>query len=239
MSVYFVTGIDTGIGKSIATGLAARFLMRQGVRVVTQKMVQTGTSHGLSEDILIHRRLMGIAPLPEDRNGTTCPYVFPFPASPHLAAEKENGAIDLSVITACTEQLSETFEVVLLEGAGGLHVPITRNVLTADYLQERKYPLLLVTSGRLGSINHTLLTLEAARHRRIPLAGIVFNHHPPCDTLIRDDSLRFFRDQLKQYGRDGAMVEIPVIDMKNVPDVDFSLFILDVSGQAASEFVGA
>ncbi|MCL2117507.1 MAG: dethiobiotin synthase [Planctomycetaceae bacterium] len=230
MRVYFITGIDTGVGKSFAAGLAARWLMRQGVRVVTQKMVQTGTSHGLSEDILVHRRLMGVEPLPEDVNGTTCPYIFPYPASPHLAAElaaTEKGVIDPSVITQCTRRLLESFDVVLMEGAGGLHVPITRDFLTADYLQEQKYPLLVVTSGRLGSINHTLLTLEAAAQRQIPLAGLVFNHHPPSDAVIRNDTLQLFREQLKKYGRPGALVEMPLIDPENIPDVDFSpLFLL-------------
>ncbi len=222
MRVYFITGIDTDIGKSFATGLAARFLMRQGVHVITQKMVQTGTSQKISDDILLHRRLMGVEPFAEDVNGTTCPYVFKFPASPHLAAEMENCVIDPAVITTCTRQLLETFDVVLLEGAGGLHVPIRRNFLTGDYLQEPQYPLIVVTSGILGSVNHTLLTLEAATHRNIPIAGIVFNHHPLSDTIIRDDSLQIFREQLQKRGRDGALIEMPIIDFDNIPDIDFS-----------------
>ncbi|MCL2622924.1 MAG: dethiobiotin synthase [Planctomycetaceae bacterium] len=222
MRIFFITGIDTDIGKSYATGLAARYLLKQGVRVVTQKMVQTGTSQSLADDLWTHRRLMGIEPLPEDVDGTTCPYRFPFPASPHLAAELENRVVDPLLITSCTERLLEAFDVVLLEGAGGIHVPITRDVLTSDYLEARKYPLIVVTSGRLGSINHTLLTLEAAVRRRIPIAGIVFNHHPPADARIGKDSLRFFREQLKRCGRGDALVELPEIRLENAPDIDFS-----------------
>jgi dethiobiotin synthetase len=222
MSVYFITGIDTDIGKTYAVGLATRFLRQRGTNVVTQKMVQTGTAKTVADDILLHRQLMGIEPLPEDTSGMTCSYLFRLPASPHLSAALENRHIDPNVITAATSRLLETFPVVLLEGAGGFHVPLRRDYLIADYVQEHKYPMILVTSGRLGSINHTLLTLESAVNRNIPLAGIVFNHYPPSDAVIRDDALRIFRDKLAELGRPGALVEIPEIDLRQIPDIDFS-----------------
>ena len=215
MTVYFITGIDTDIGKTYATGLVARFLRQRGVSVITQKITQTGTAGTIADDILLHRRLMGIEPLPEDLDGTTCPYLFRFPASPHLAAELENAQIDPKYITDCTARLLEKFDIVLLEGAGGINVPIHRNYLIADYVQEHRYPTIVVTSGRLGSINHTLLTLEAMASRNIPVVGLVFNHYPPPDIVIRDDTLDIFR-------RRNALVEMPEIDLENVPDVDFS-----------------
>jgi dethiobiotin synthetase len=226
MSVYFITGIDTDVGKSYATGLAARFLLRRKISVVTQKIVQTGTSETIADDILLHRRLMGIEPLPVDHEETTCPYRFRFPASPSLAAKLENQSVDPSVITGATARLLETFDTVLLEGAGGINVPIRQDYLIADYLQECRYPLIVVTTGKLGSINHTLLTLEAAAHRHIPLAGIVFNHYPPSDAAIRDDAIWIFRDRLVGYGRPNAWVEIPVFDLRQIPDVDFSPIFL-------------
>jgi dethiobiotin synthetase len=160
---------------------------------------------------------MEIPPLPQDLDGTTGPLLFRFPASPHLAAERENVCIDPTIITDATDRLRKTFDVVLLEGVGGINVPLRRDYLVADYLQERKCSLIIVTSGRLGSINHTLLTLEAATHRQIPLAGIVFNHYPPSDAAIRDDALEIFRHRIA-----GALVEMPEIDLDNIPDVDFS-----------------
>ena len=84
--VYCVTGIDTDIGKTIATGLLARSFRNHGIKAITQKIVQTGCV-GLSEDIIRHRQLMEIEPVPADHRGLTCPYVFPVPCSPHLAAE--------------------------------------------------------------------------------------------------------------------------------------------------------
>lgn len=183
--VYFVTGIDTDAGKSIVTGVLARDWAGRGRRVVTQKFIQTGCP-GLSEDIETHRRIMGTGLLPEDLDGTTCPIVFTYPASPHLAAAIDSRRIDLSLIGKCTEKLLEKYDVVLLEGAGGLFVPLEGLYNTIDYVAERRLPVILVTSPRLGSINHTLLSLEACRNRNIEVAKVVYNLYPPTDAPITD-----------------------------------------------------
>jgi len=221
MAVFCVTGIDTDIGKSYATGLIARYLMSRKINVITQKLVQTGQEGGISQDILTHRRLMGIEPTEWDLMGTTCRQMFKYPASPHLAAAMEAREIDCAVITEATEDLQRAFQTVLLEGAGGLHVPLTLDYLTADYLAAMRYPLIVVSSGKLGSINHTLLTLEAAAARNIPLAGIVYNRYIPEEEPIRRDSLEVLKHYLTKYGRPGALAEMPEVGMDG-GDIDFS-----------------
>ena len=100
MSVIFITGIDTGAGKSIATGLIARYLYKNNKSVITQKIVQTGCEK-ISEDIALHRKIMGIDLNEDDKKGLTCPYTFKYPASPHLAAQMEQKEIDLDVVVTC------------------------------------------------------------------------------------------------------------------------------------------
>ena len=95
--ILFVGGIDTDIGKTVATGWLAAKLMRQGFSVITQKIVQTGCT-GISDDILVHRRLQNLPLLPEDTDGITCPYLFGYPCSPHLAARMAGARIDPAVI---------------------------------------------------------------------------------------------------------------------------------------------
>ena len=102
--VIFITGIDTNIGKTFATGLLARALARKGERVITQKMVQTGCEQ-VSEDIEMHRKLQGIPFTEEDREGLTCPYIFSYPCSPHMAAERDGRELDMAVVTAATYRL--------------------------------------------------------------------------------------------------------------------------------------
>ncbi|MGI9340361.1 MAG: dethiobiotin synthase, partial [Psychrobacter sp.] len=182
MSVLFVSGIDTDIGKTYATGLLAKSLMQQGVNVITQKLVQTGISKqadgelGIADDILSHRQLMQMPLQPCDLDFTTCPYRYEKPASPHLSAALANQPLNINVITDATKALQADYEMVLLEGAGGLLVPINEQLLTLDYIAEQGYPIVLVTSGRLGSINHTLLSLEAIKSRGLMIHSVIYNH---------------------------------------------------------------
>ena len=182
MSVLFVSGIDTDIGKTYATGLLAKSLMQQGVNVITQKLVQTGISKqpdgelGIADDILSHRQLMQMPLQPCDLDFTTCPYRYEKPASPHLATKLSGEILDPDMITNATKRLQAQYDAVLLEGAGGLLVPINEQLLTLDYIAERSYPIVLVTSGRLGSINHTLLSLEAIKSRGLMIHSVIYNH---------------------------------------------------------------
>lgn len=194
--LFFVTGIDTDAGKSIVTGVLAREWTAKGEKVITQKFIQTGMPAGaLSEDIVTHRRIMGIDLLPEDLNGMTCPIIFTYPASPHLSAKLDGREIDLSLVARSGARLLEHYDTVLLEGAGGLMVPIEGFYTTADYIRDKRLPVILVTSPRLGSINHTLLSLEVCRARGIEVAMVVYNLYPPTSEPITSDT----RDYLKTY----------------------------------------
>ncbi len=206
-----ICGIDTGIGKSIVTGQLARYLLERGKVVITQKLVQTGCS-GQPEDILLHRRLMGADWHPLDEQKLTCPYCFPFPASPHLAAKLAGTEIDPAELDRTTEILAGQVDQLIIEGAGGLLVPLTSTLLLLDYLSARSYPVILVTSPRLGSINHTLLCLEAIKHRNMQLSGLVYNLHGSHPKEIVTDSLKMFKQSLSRYGFPQNIVILP--DMK-------------------------
>jgi len=221
MGVTFITGIDTGIGKTYAAGLAARFLRKRGESVITQKVVQTGCSDK-SEDIAIHRAIMGMEYTDDDEKGLTCPYLFAFPASPHLAAELEHANIDLDVITRATEELTRKYGRVLLEGAGGLSVPLNDNSTLLDYLTMRNYPIVIVSSSRLGSISHTLMALELLKYRDLSVRGIIYNRYPDEKIEIAEDSKKIFVKYLAKFGYPSAVVDMPVFDLHAIPDIDFS-----------------
>ena len=212
--VFFVSGIDTNVGKTFATGILARSLAAKGHKVITQKMVQTGCQE-VSEDIEMHRRLMGIDFMEEDRMGLTCPYVFTYPCSPHMAAERDGRQINLDVITHATQALQERYEYVLLEGAGGLMVPNDLHSLAIDYIRDQHYPLILVTSGKLGSINHTLLSLLACREYGIKVDSVVYNQYPHTDQLIEENTLEYLRYYLKREWPDTRLIVLPEEPVKN------------------------
>ncbi|MDR2414304.1 MAG: dethiobiotin synthase [Odoribacteraceae bacterium] len=230
MSVYFVSGIDTGTGKTIVTGLLARALARRGTRVITQKFIQTGCE-GISEDILKHREIMGVELLEEDKQGTTCPYLLTYPASPHLAAEMDGVSIDARKIEEATRRLEQTHHTVLLEGAGGLYTPVSRHYFTIDYIRERGYPLILVTSPRLGSINHTLLSLEACRRQGIRVACLVYNRYPDDGSPIVADSITFFKEYLAARLPSCGWIEIPFAGSGHYPDIPAEGILERFTGQ--------
>ncbi len=209
--VYFISGIDTEIGKTYATGYLAKQLMQQGIGVITQKLVQTG-NQGFSEDILKHREIMQTGLLPEDEQGLTAPQIFSYPASPHLASRLDGRSLDLDKIQQSTQQLLAKYPVVLLEGAGGLMVPLTEQLLTIDYIRQQQYPVILVSSGRLGSINHTLLSLLALEHYQLSLYAVVFNTiHDAKDTTIASDTKQYLQQQLRQKFPQAKWIELAIL----------------------------
>ena len=210
-NVLFISGIDTNVGKTVATGMIAKALAKAGKKVITQKMIQTGCEH-VSEDIEAHRQIQGLPFTDEDTQGLTCPYIFTYPCSPHMAAAKDGRRIDLDTITQATRRLRETYEYVLLEGAGGLMVPNDMESLTIDYVKEQAYPLILVTSGKLGSINHTLLCFEALLQRGMELYKVIYNMYPSTDKIIEDDTLQIIKLYMNKYFPSATLVEMPKID---------------------------
>ena len=213
--VYFVSGIDTDIGKTVATGMLAKQLLQQGKSVITQKPVQTGCQN-IADDIAVHRNIMGIPMQEADKQKLTMPEIFSYPASPHLAARLDGRTLDLDKIRTATQQLAAQYEIVLVEGAGGLMVPLTEDLLTIDYVQQQAYPVILVTSGRLGSINHTLLSFSALKQYGIQLHSLIFNHiHDSKDETVAGDTLEYLKGRLKDEFPEAQWQELAKTEVVN------------------------
>ena len=209
--VFFVSGIDTGIGKTYCTGYLAKMWNAEGVRTITQKLVQTGNVD-ISEDIEKHREIMNMGWFAEDETKLTMPEIFSYPASPHLATQIDGREIDFAKIEDATQQLASKYDRVLLEGAGGLMVPLTKEMLSIDYIQQQHLPVILVSSGRLGSINHTLLSLEALKARGIELYALAYNlAHESQDALISKDTAEYLKVYLAQHFPQAKWLDIPVM----------------------------
>lgn len=215
MNILFITGIDTDIGKTFTTGLLAKAFQDADCRVITQKIVQTGCQ-GVAEDVMKHREIMRLPLQSVDEDNTTCPYVFSKPASPHFASQLEDCAIDPEEITQATLKLAQQYDWVLLEGAGGLMVPINDDLLTIDYIARQRYPVVLVTSGRLGSINHTLLSIEALKQRCVYLQAVVYNHWQKDDDYKDNDvdtsTQSFLQQYLQQHYPHTQWIDLPKVD---------------------------
>jgi len=217
MKRFFITGIDTGIGKTMVTGLIAKYLLSTKKSVVTIKPVQTGAS--LPEDIIMHRKIMNINSLPEDLQNITCPYIFKFPGSPHLSSGLEAVEIDYQKISRQIKEVSGRYEFTLIEGAGGLVVPLTKNYTMDLMVASLDCELIVVNSSRLGSINHTLLTIAYAQNKNIPISGIVYNYIPNCDQQIYLSTLDYLNDY---YQNKIPIICVPEVKNDDFPLIDFS-----------------
>ncbi len=176
MKAVFVTGTDTGVGKTVVAGLLGRHLLEKGYRVVTQKWVETGSVQ-FSRDIGAHLKFMNRRRA--DYSGhfaSMMPYVFKFASSPHLASRLEKRSIKTGRIKKSFLELSRHFDVIIVEGSGGLLVPLGGKKLLIDLVRQMKLPVLLVAGNRLGAINSTLLSMEALAARKMKVAGIIFNN---------------------------------------------------------------
>lgn len=207
----FITGIGTDVGKSFATGWLAREMMRCGLSVITQKMIQTGNEEW-SEDIERHRKIMECDLQPVDRIHLTAPVIFSYPASPHLAARLDESFIDFEIISSASKALLSQYDHLLIEGAGGLMVPLREDYLTIDYISDHNLPVVLVVTGQLGSINHLLLSLAAIKTYGLNLFAVIYNPYFDKDAIICNDTRDYLRKYLHSNYPKAEWLEMPVID---------------------------
>ena len=176
MPTWFITGTDTEVGKTIFTGLFANLLNKKNITVTTQKWVQTG-NQDYPLDITIHDQLIKSSQTNNDTiQQCRMPYSFKLPASAHLAAKEENKMIDQNKIIQSLRYLEKNFNTVLIEGLGGIHVPLTETLTTLDVLEQLKIHTIIIIPNQIGAINHALLTIEAIANRQIPISGFIINN---------------------------------------------------------------
>lgn len=202
MKGIFITGTDTGVGKTVVSALLLDFLRSQGIDAGYQKWVSTGSAGG-SPDL---DYCLSVAGLPTDPAllDLQVPYRLAFPASPHLAAEMAGREVKAGKILAACEAMSLQCEWLLVEGVGGLLVPLHRELLLADLLGRLPLPVLVVARTGLGTLNHTFLTLEALRARNIEILGVVFSDGgEEPDERIATDNLKTIAEmgRVRVFGR--------------------------------------
>lgn len=175
----FITGTDTGVGKTIVSGAIAGYLKSQKVNVGVMKPAESGclpdpknSKTLIRSDTLFLKKMAKAGDMIDLIN----PYYFEAPLAPAIAAELEKKEISIDKILSCFQVLLKFHPTLLVEGAGGLFVPLTRQKMMIDLIQLLQLPVLLVARAGLGTINHTLLSIEALQHRKIKIAGVVLNH---------------------------------------------------------------
>jgi dethiobiotin synthetase len=191
----FVTGTDTGVGKTLVSTGLLHALASYHARVVGMKPVAAGTELmdgvAVNDDVLALRAAATVAVPPELDN----PVLLPDPVSPHIAAARAGVTIDIAHVVACHRALTQLADAVVVEGAGGFQVPLSATETGADLAQALGLPVVLVVGLRLGCLNHALLTADAIRARGLTLAGWVANH-VDASMLAQQDNIAFLQQRL-------------------------------------------
>ena len=182
----FITGTDTGVGKTIVTAALARHFRDKGLNVGVMKPIETGVEDPTT--IGPDAALLRWAAQVEDDNDLLSPYRFKLAASPHQAASETKADIDLKTIIDAFNTLRQGKDVMLVEGAGGLMVPLRGGYLMADLAGQLDLPLLVVTRPFLGTINHTLLTTFSARAMDLPISGLIINRMPQNPDRVESEA---------------------------------------------------
>ncbi len=172
---YFVTGTDTGVGKTTVAVALIHALQQRGLKVAAMKPVAAGCTSTdgqlINDDVLALSTAANVKADPAMVN----PYAFVPAIAPHIAAAQAGVQIELDKITSAYAALSQVADVVVVEGVGGFRVPLNEHLDTADLAQALGLPVILVVGMRLGCLNHALLTAEAIQSRGLKLAGWVAN----------------------------------------------------------------
>ena len=191
----FITGTDTDVGKTVVAAGILRLLREQGIDAVPMKPVQTGAvpvagGELRAPDLQFCLDVAGLTPSAGEMSNMA-PYCYEPACSPHLAGRMAGSYPRISRICACANELHKQHGFILVEGAGGIMVPLDESSTMLDLAQALGYPVLLVSRLGLGAINHTLLSLRALRSAGLRILGVLFNSRvrgSESDRFIRDDN---------------------------------------------------
>lgn len=210
MSALFVTGTDTNVGKTVVTCALARGLRAGGLDVGVMKPIETGVTSAGPEDAIALRAAAGV----DDPLDLICPLQFEMPAAPSAAARAEQRDVPLAVLDAAFGELGRRHERLLVEGAGGLLVPLDTKTSMADFAARMGLPVLIVARTSLGTINHTLLSLAACDERDLEVVGVVLSHATGPLSAADAANLEMLREALGPR----LIGEVPVLGAGDVPD---------------------
>ncbi|MBI5416882.1 dethiobiotin synthase [Candidatus Poribacteria bacterium] len=213
----FITGTDTGVGKTIVAAGIARALKNLGLNVGVMKPVATGAIKSgknlISEDALFLKdSIRSDEPL-----SIINPIIYHPPLAPYTAAEKSGVKVDLKKIKKTYNYLKKKYNFVIVEGIGGIMVPLANNYMVADMIKEMSLPVVIVSRPGLGTINHTLLTLECAKKYNLDIKGVIYNYTEPLKKTI---SIKTNPNIIKKISNVEFLGAIPYIDPKKINSYD-------------------
>lgn len=210
----FITGTDTGVGKTVVSVGLVLALKARGMSVGVMKPVATGC-YGVDNRLISQDVVCLFEAAENEFTGFTSPSRFRNPLAPNAAAALEKREVNLEEIYRSYRELQKRYDVVIVEGIGGLLVPITRDYFVTNLIRELDLPMVIVSRASLGTINHTLLTLEAAMVRGLEVRGIIFNRVPVANYSMAEMTNPRVIHELTGIPILGTLPDIDGLDLDN------------------------
>jgi dethiobiotin synthetase len=199
---YFVTGTDTGVGKTYVTSLLAEHLKEAGKKVGVFKPIESGVESEHTPDYKILAQAAADVEKPF--------YTFKKPLAPLIASKMDNIEIDIKKIKNFIEKDEKKYDIYFVEGAGGLFVPINEKYMIIDLIQMLDFEVIIVGRTSLGTVNHTLLTVEALEKRGVKIKGIILNEIVETSDKEIEDNI----NMIESFGKKKVIAKVPLKSKK-------------------------
>lgn len=225
MKSFFITGTDTNVGKTVIAAALAAVLKKKGTDVGVMKPVATGGW----DDARFLIKGSGV----KDNVFLVNPYCLATPVAPAIAASIENIKMDIGRITAAYDELSRRHEMLIVEGVGGLLVPIYKKYLVSDLIKELNLPIIIVTRPGLGTINHTLLTINQAKRSRIKVIGVIINDYDEATAGIAE---KMIPEIIENVGKVPILGIVKHVD-NPYSEEGFKILVKEVKGKVSLDLI--
>lgn len=222
---YFITGTDTAVGKTLVAAGLIRLLRVKGHSVCPMKPAETGCIERDGTLLPLDGQILLEASEAELSVKEVVPFRYREPVAPMVASEHEGKPFSITRFLNLYEKQKERFDYIVMEGAGGVMVPLTQDLLTIDLIDMVGLPAVVVAANRLGVINHTLLTVEVLKRRGIPIAGVVLNNPQPDH---EDLSRKTNRQTLERLLPVPVLGEIPHLRKKDLQSL-YEAFVKQIN----------
>ena len=209
----FITGTDTGVGKTLVAAGLALALKERGMKVGVMKPIATGC-YGSESRLVSSDAVFLMEAAENDQPPLICPSRFRNPLAPNVASAIEKKVVNLKHIRAAYEELQKQYDFVIVEGIGGLLVPISKDYFVANMIRDFELPIVVVSRASLGTINHTLLTLDAALIRGFDIRGIIFNPIPVANFSLAEITNPKIIHELTNIPILGCLPEMDDVDIE-------------------------
>ncbi len=220
----FITGTDTGVGKTLIAGAVAEILIEQGAKVGVFKPIATGCRRTWDGLISYDTEFLAHCANSELPLSTITPVSYPTPAAPIVSAVCDGPPIDFDKIAAAYKQICQSCDIVIVEGIGGVRVPLTAEFDLLDLAVEFALPVVIVARPNLGTINHTLMTIDCIRAAKLKIAGIIINGFNATESTVAEETAA---EVIARCSGVNILAEVPFDEAVNIEEPNLGEFVID------------